>query len=174
MRFLLPLALALAACSSDPTDQNPPPPQDVQATDIGVDATDTGVDRLVVDVSDDRPAPIDNGTPDAGVDASFHSDPIPLADLGFDLGAGDAGGDAGCAELFCGGRCVESSPMNCGACGVVCTTSLPHARPTCTGTGPDASSMCGWGCEVGWGNCDRDDTNGCEYSLFGIDSGFCP
>ena len=46
--LLLAASLALAACSSDPTDQNPPPPQDVQATDIGVDATDTGVDRLVV------------------------------------------------------------------------------------------------------------------------------
>ena len=170
MRLPFLLALALAACDSDPCGGGAScvtfPPD--AGADAGFDAGGP------VDVSDDRPAPIDNGTPDAGVDASFHSDPIPLADLGFDLGAGDAGGDAGCAELFCGGRCVESSPMNCGACGVVCTTSLPHARPTCTGTGPDASSMCGWGCEVGWGNCDRDDTNGCEYSLFGIDSGFCP
>ena len=147
MRFLLPLALALAACSSDPTDQNPPPPQDVQATDIGVDATDTGVDRLVVDVSDDRPAPIDNGPADAGVDASFHSDPIPLADLGFDLGA-DAGGDA-----------ADAAAMDAPTCGR-CTAN--NAVTRCLVQAGEAPRCTIESCLPGYADCDGTYSNGCE------------
>lgn len=152
MRFLLPLALALAACSSDPTDQNPPPPQDVQATDIGVDATDTGVDRLVVDVSDDRPAPIDNGPADAGVDVSFHSDPIPLADLGFDLGAdagGDAAGDVAGDQL--GDAAADAARDVPADARIVCTnddvrcTTNEECQAACL-PGAPGSNIAGWCC----------------------------
>lgn len=140
MRFLLPLALALAACSSDPTDQNPPPPQDARATDIGVDATDV----VRVDVSDDRPAPIDNGPADAGVDVSFHSDPIPLADLGFDLGAGDAGGDA--AGDVAGdqpGDVAADARVNCqAATSVQCRTSAECAATCLPHTSTDVVRWC--------------------------------
>jgi hypothetical protein len=136
MRFplLLAASLALAACDSDPTDGNPPPPQDAQPFDLAPDATDTGVDRPAIDVSDDRPAPIDNGPADAGVDVSFHTDPIPLADLGGDVGT-DAGGDAadvasdqpedaGAADARV--NCQAATSVQCRTSAECAATCLPH------------------------------------------------
>lgn len=118
--------------------------RDAQATDLGVDAVTKDWPF------EDRPAPLDVAD-------------VPRADVP---------PDAGCTELFCGGRCVDNSAMNCGACGVVCTATLPHTRPACSER--DGGMVCEWGCETGWGNCDGDPANGCEYTLFGVDSGFCP
>ena len=77
--LLLALVSAFAACSSDPTDGNPPAPQDAQPTDIGQDATD--VQR--VDVGEDRPAPMDAGA-DAGFDVGFEAalQELPAPDAG--------------------------------------------------------------------------------------------
>ena len=197
MRLPFLLALALAACDSDPCGGGAScvtfPPD--AGADAGFDAGGP------VDVSDDRPAPIDNGPADAGVDASFHSDPIPLADLGVDLGAGDAGSDAGVdvvcnadAGLFaCGGECrnLIRDSMNCGRCGEACVGAAtcmsaqcidPQTDPrNCGGLrqqcrAPNGTAGCVAGvCTVGscntiFANCDGNVANGCEVDTWNTDA----
>jgi hypothetical protein len=48
---------------------------------------------------------------------------------------------------------------NCGGCGQACAP-LPNASVKCTGTTCGLAS-----CNTGWGNCDGNDTNGCETDL---------
>lgn len=182
MRPLILLCLALAACAADPVllpDSGPcasacgAGTTCVAGACVAIDAG--GADVPAVDVGEDRPALPDAGPQDAGADVLAAADaaedrPTPM-DVA-DVPRADVPPDTGCTELFCGGRCVDHSAMNCGACGVVCTATLPHTRPGCVERG--GVQVCAWGCETGWGNCDGDPTNGCEYTLFGVDSGFCP
>ncbi len=69
-------------------------------------------------------------------------------------------GDCGVGEETCGDSCVDitSDVANCNGCGVACDDP-PRASPTCT------SGVCGFTCDMGFGNCDMDAANGCETSL---------
>ncbi len=70
-------------------------------------------------------------------------------------GFSDCDGDAsnGCETA------TSVDPNNCGACGNIC--------PTMTGTTATCSAgACGGACSFGFGDCDRDRTNGCERALF--------
>ena len=123
--LLLALVSAFAACSSDPTDGNPPAPQDAQPTDIGQDATD--VQR--VDVGEDRPAPMDAGA-DAGFDVGFEAalQELPAPDAG-DSGTADAASDVAADRAGDAATDVpEDVRISCG--------SLP-TEPACT-----TSAMC--------------------------------
>ena len=136
MRFLLPLALALAACSSDPTDQNPPPPQDAQPFDLAPDAADA----QRVDVGDDRPGPMDAGA-DAGFDVGFEAaQEIPGPDV-VDAGATDAGvTDAGSdvpadARISCGSLPAEpacTTSAQCAMCQPASSGEVWCCRPNGT------------------------------------------
>lgn len=67
---------------------------------------------------------------------------------GHNLGCGD------CPEgIYCGASGV---PNQCG-----CACTLPHASTTC-GDGGVCSIV---SCDPGWGDCDHDDSNGCEVDL---------
>lgn len=162
MRFLLPLALtlSLAACDSDPCGGGAScvmlPPD--AGADAGFDAGSP------VDTGDDRPAPIDQGAPDAGVDVSFHSDPIPLADLGFDLGAADAGSDVGTD------RPVDDDAGACGRCtgphvvraGCIVRDAMPPQCivDTCERYFANCNGLIADGCEVD-ARSDRLNCGGC-------------
>ena len=69
---------------------------------------------------------------------------------------------AGCVAglTVCGASCVDlrASAANCGACGRACPTRA-NASATCTNGG------CGLACNVNFGNCDGEGTNGCETDL---------
>ena len=69
-------------------------------------------------------------------------------------------GYADCDHLFSNGCEVSlaTDANNCGACGVACL--FPNAAGVCV------DGKCGLGaCQVGFGNCDNDATNGCEANL---------
>ncbi len=53
---------------------------------------------------------------------------------------------------------VSSDTTHCGRCGNVCPVRA-NADPTCT------SSVCGFACRTGFGNCDANEANGCEATL---------
>ena len=130
MRLSFFLCLALAACSSDPTDGNPPPPQDVQPFDLAPDATDA----QRVDVGGDRPGPMGAGA-DAGFDVGFEAaaQEIPgpdVADAGGDV-AGDQPAD------------VADARVNCAAAtSVPCRTSIECAADCLPPTQIDAMRWC--------------------------------
>lgn len=124
MRLPFLLCLALAACSSDPTDGSPPPPQDVQPFDLASDATD--VQR--VDVGDDRPGPMDAGA-DTGFDVGF----------GFEAAAQEIPGPD---VVDAGAGCSSDAPVPC-PCGL--TTGYRSCNPdgtfgTCVCSAGDAGS----------------------------------
>ncbi|MDI1431203.1 hypothetical protein [Polyangium sorediatum] len=58
-----------------------------------------------------------------------------------------------------GGGCGDTSSdiANCGFCGNVCGSD--HANPSC------AAGQCSLACEIGFGDCDTDASNGCESAL---------
>ncbi|MDO9020574.1 MAG: hypothetical protein Q8S73_36965 [Deltaproteobacteria bacterium] len=154
MRFLLPLCLALAACSSDPA-----PPADAGPADTGA-PVDLGHDVLALDVTEDRPAPVDVPG-DQGVDAVVKD--WPFADTGSDAPsdvAADVPADVACNADA--GRCIDlqTDVMNCGALGRAC--EVQNATPQCH------DGVCDVGmCAAPWGNCDRivGVGNGCEVDL---------
>ncbi len=53
---------------------------------------------------------------------------------------------------------TDNDVMNCGMCGMVCPTHT-HFTAACT------SSMCRGACEMLWGDCNMDLTDGCELDL---------
>jgi hypothetical protein len=54
---------------------------------------------------------------------------------------------------------VTSSPNNCGACGIVCSSN--HGTPSCNG------GACQITCATGWGNCNgAAGSDGCETNVF--------
>jgi len=63
-------------------------------------------------------------------------------------------------ETCCGTSCVDltSDPAHCGDCNMQCP-GAPHAAATC------ASSVCGFACNSGFGDCDLDPSNGCEHDI---------
>jgi hypothetical protein len=69
-------------------------------------------------------------------------------------GFGDCDGSAanGCETT------LATSAAHCGACGNTCPTPA-NAAPTCAG------GACGFSCNPGFGDCDRDAANGCETNL---------
>ncbi len=76
--------------------------------------------------------------------------------IGCDPGYGDCDRTAatGCEVML-------SSLSNCGICGGACPAPTgPHVTSRCV---PDGSSFdCGFACESGWTDCDRNLANGCE------------
>jgi len=80
--------------------------------------------------------------------------------------AGDAGTSYACAArcatgmTACNDACVDTqtSLTNCGACDAACTAPA-HASATC------AAGRCGFACDMGFGDCDTDRSNGCETDL---------
>lgn len=71
-----------------------------------------------------------------------------------DEGFGDCNGKApdGCESQ------LESDVRNCGRCGQAC--SAAHGVAACLGAACKLTS-----CDIGWGNCDADEGNGCESDL---------
>lgn len=55
---------------------------------------------------------------------------------------------------------VSDDTENCGACGVVCAAGA-NAKASCE------KGVCGVVCASGYGDCDRDEKNGCESDLLG-------
>ncbi len=76
---------------------------------------------------------------------------------------------------LCSGACVNTTndPMRCGSCTNVCPTPA-HAIPVC------AAGACAFVCAAGYGDCDRNASNGCEVDLSstaascGSCTGACP
>eukprot|EP00698_Gefionella_okellyi_P006051 TRINITY_DN1551_c0_g1_i1.p1 TRINITY_DN1551_c0_g1~~TRINITY_DN1551_c0_g1_i1.p1 ORF type:complete len:660 (-),score=63.48 TRINITY_DN1551_c0_g1_i1:95-2008(-) len=68
---------------------------------------------------------------------------------------------------------VTSSPTNCGGCNIMCPAG-PNAQAVCN------QMMCSTVCESGFGNCDGNQSNGCEVNLAnnshncGACGNFCP
>lgn len=75
-------------------------------------------------------------------------------------GAGGSAGGCGNGETSCGGTCVDTTTdvNNCGSCYDICGTPS-NGIATCT------TSKCGVACNVNYGDCDADATNGCEADL---------
>ena len=67
-------------------------------------------------------------------------------------GWNDCTSAAGCETQF-------GSLSNCAGCGDVCTAPS-HASPFCGGSG------CNWNCDTTWGNCDGNNSNGCEQDIW--------
>jgi hypothetical protein len=154
MRFLLPLTLALAACSSDPA-----PPVDSGTVDSG-----GPVDVPPLDLgTPDTGASVDLGTPDAGFDAGFEAatQEIPGPDV-VDAGTVDVGTDRP-ADDDAGacGRCVGPHVVRAG-----CLVS--DARPprclvdSCDQFFADCNASIADGCEVD-GRTDRLNCGGCAH-----------
>jgi len=188
MRFaLLASALALAACSDSnaPPDVGPDCAPDVvscrcnDGTESSHDVCrtewcncdghrgppDASADVRAVDVSDDRPAPIDApaadvgtdvGQVDAGTDSGSDAGPRDAgatdtgADSGSDAGPGDVGTDAGpgdtglsCALPDGGALSVDpqSNPDHCGGCNRRCCGRF-CALGRCTADGPPGTLAC--------------------------------
>lgn len=61
---------------------------------------------------------------------------------------------------LCSGECHDliSDPVDCGACGLVCTSG-PNAEAVCK------NGICDALCASGWGNCDGSVATGCETDL---------
>ena len=157
MRLLFALCLALVACQADPVllpdaatpDAGPcggacgPGTVCSGGACVAVDAG--AVDAPVVDVGEDRPAPVDLGTEDAGFDAG----PVDTGTDAAPLDAGDAGPfrpmlpdgsyyhPVGACE-----RCsVRNGTCECGDGGLVYT------------------------CREGFAECDGQYANGCEADI---------
>jgi hypothetical protein len=165
MRALLPLVLvALAACAADPVLL-----PDAATADAGpcggacgagttceggrcvtVDAGGTDAPR--VDVTDDRPAPLDVGTDAGATDAGFDAGaPDVGTDVGFEAGAADVGTDVGAD--------VPDVPAdNGGMCRIEADCPRPpFTSPTCF------AQSCGYTCFPGSrDDCDGNRANGCE------------
>ena len=136
MRLPLLLALTLAACSSsDP----PLPPPDGGATDAAA------ADVLRVDVTEDRPAPVDLGSPDVGVDAGTPIDVLRV-DVSDDRpavdGPADAPTDSGITPQDRMAPADDAGRLLCGSSpGQSCVTNADCARCIpgiwcCAGDGP--------------------------------------
>ncbi len=123
MRFILPLCLTLAACSSDPT-----PPVDSGPADTGPVQVDigNGVDVLdVPTVPHDQGA--DTGAPDTGADVAVADAPAVDA---VDAGVADAGADV-VAVGDVGSDVPADARINCavpGAPDIACSSHADCAR----------------------------------------------
>lgn len=120
MRLLfLPLCLALAACSSDPA-----PPADAGPADTGA-PVDLGHDVLVVDVTEDRPAPVDMppAPTDTGTDAAVKD--WPFVDTGGDAPPDVTEDRPGPSDA----RCSPDAPVPC-PCGLTSGTRECRADGT--------------------------------------------
>lgn len=93
---------------------------------------------------------------DAGVD-------VPPVDTGL---AQCRSGTADCdGDLSNGCEVDLLSVDHCGACGNRCPEA-PHSVRAC---GLGVALQCGLRCDEGWGDCDRDPSNGCEARLDTVD-----
>src|SRR5204862_4477097 len=70
------------------------------------------------------------------------------------------GGFADCDNDLATGceSALATDAANCGACGTPCMVA--HATPACAGGGCRVGQ-----CDVGWGDCNADPTDGCETDL---------
>lgn len=114
-------------------------------------------------LDDDCDARIDESTllcGEACVDGA--TDEANCGGCGVVCGGGSVCVEGACAcppdrPTVCGTSCVDTDgdPNHCGMCGMVCTAD-PPALGACN------AGVCGLGCPTGLGNCDGDDSNGCE------------
>ncbi len=73
--------------------------------------------------------------------------------------AGNCGVMCPMGQTACAGVCedLRTSATNCGACGNACDAAIPHAGATC------AAGSCHFvACTTGFGDCDGNQSNGCE------------
>jgi len=104
----------------------------------------TNSDASTDGASDDGPSPDgSNPPPDAGADA-----------------------DAGPPLTNCDGGLVDlqTDPKNCGACFKQCTYDggAPNVVAACS------AGMCGSACDLGWGDCNKVTSDGCETAVTNI------
>lgn len=136
----------------------------------------TVVDSTVLDVTDRGSDSIVDRV-DGGNDAAVDTLSDVVADVPRDSSPDDAPSDVtGCGDgdpANCGGRgdrcamgqgcccgaCIPfNTPVNCNGCGRLC--ALAHATSSCE------TGVCHvTACEPGYGDCDGDQSNGCETSL---------
>ena len=105
MRYLLPMLLALAACSSDPAPPVDSGPLDTGPADTGSDAPITH-DWLFIDAGEDRPALVDVGSDAGALDAG--------ADVGADTGIGSDTADCATDVVSC--RCPDGTESSHDVC----------------------------------------------------------
>lgn len=170
MRTLpLPLVLFLAACGGG---EPPSPARDANVSaDLAVDGAAVG-DAPAGDV-----AVVDS--PDVPADGAAVGD-APAAEVAVADAvdaSSEATADTSCTrqQMLCGGVCTntQESIQNCGACGTVCTTSLPNTYPHCLPNGDGNQAYCEWRCSPGYLDCDGYESTGCELRLV-HDAGACP
>ncbi len=116
-----------------------------------------------------------DGNATNGCEAALQTDPTHCGTCAIACGT-PANATATCASGACGFSCVggfgncdgnaangcestlASDPTHCGACAMACATP-PNATATC------ASSLCGFSCVAGYGDCDAVAANGCEAAF---------
>lgn len=131
--------------------------------DAPVDVPAEPLFDAMVDISDVVDAPsLDVPTMDApSVDAPPVDVPLEPAEDVSDVPS-DVADAAPCppSRSLCGGVCVDlqTSASNCGACGVACAL-VANATVTCV------SGRCALACATGFGDCNRDGSDGCETDL---------
>ncbi len=105
-----------------------------------------------------------DGDPSNGCEADLTSvDACGSCDVACDSGqlCDSSGGSPVCSDMCaattCGTQCVDTTtnPAHCGRCDMVCT-DVAGATATCV------SSVCGFTCAADRGDCDGDESNGCE------------
>ena len=111
------------------------------------------------DLSADLPeAALADVLPQGGEDVSSDRPPMTAEDASLDAVAVDAA-TCGASLTLCDGRCVTISNdiQNCGQCARVCSSR--RGTPSCV------SGVCRIQCGDGYGDCDGDESNGCETTL---------
>lgn len=158
------IAALLAACSSDPP---PAPAEDAPGLDAAEAAPCGGacgagtvceLGRCVAVIGLDAALDV----ADAAADAPAQDSP---AEVAVDAAAPDAPAVACDAGLTnCGGTCVDttSDRTNCGGCDRQC-----GANPDRHFFGACVESRCVSRCDLNWGDCDGNLSNGCETDLRG-------
>jgi hypothetical protein len=152
-RVAVLLGCVAAGCTSDATDGTPFDGGDARSVEIGFDATDTGTDRLAVDLSDDDPRPVDagprcapgqQGTCACGIMVAVYTCPA----------SGVPPEPCPCGED------LDGAVRDAGAADVL-RVDVTDDRPAPTDAAADAGADTGV-CAVGLGDCDGNPANGCE------------
>lgn len=130
----------------------------VPTRDRDASADSGAMDSMVVVPGDDV-ASMPDALPDAEVraDAMAQPDVASPTDV---VSMPDVAPSCPSGQTRCGSTCIDTSSdaNHCGACGMVCA-GRTNSTVNC------AMGRCTYTCRMGYGDCDRDATNGCEASL---------